>query len=203
MELEIKPLQRRDFAKAIHFAIQGMHFSRYLDSRLLLRLYGRYFWYLELSKATQVIAAYRGDNLAGVLLAKIEGEPPAAPSPWRALYVRLVNLVQRTFFSSSAGQYETANQRLWEKYQRTQSPDGEILFLAADPNTRQSGVGTQLLSELTVREQGKSIYLFTDDACNYSFYDHRGFRCAGKETILLDLGKKPLSMTCMLYEKTL
>ena len=203
MELEIKPLQRRDFAKAIHFAIQGMHFSRYLDSRLLLRLYGRYFWYLELSKATQVIATYRGDNLAGVLLAKIEGEPPAAPSPWRALYVRLVNLVQRTFFSSSAGQYETANQRLWEKYQRTQSPDGEILFLAADPNTRQSGVGTQLLSELTVREQGKSIYLFTDDACNYSFYDHRGFRCAGKETILLDLGKKPLSMTCMLYEKTL
>ena len=203
MELEIKPLQRRDFAKAIHFAIQGMHFSRYLDSRLLLRLYGRYFWYLELSKATQVIAAYRGDNLAGVLLAKIEGEPPAAPSPWRALYVRLVTLVQRTFFSSSAGQYETANQRLWEKYQRTQSPDGEILFLAADPNTRQSGVGTQLLSELTVREQGKSIYLFTDDACNYSFYDHRGFRCAGKETILLDLGKKPLSMTCMLYEKTL
>lgn len=203
MELEIKPLQRRDFAKAIHFAIQGMHFSRYLDSRLLLRLYGRYFWYLELSKATQVIVAYRGDNLAGVLLAKIEGEPPAAPSPWRALYVRLVNLVQRTFFSSSAGQYETANQRLWEKYQRTQSPDGEILFLAADPNTRQSGVGTQLLSELTVREQGKSIYLFTDDACNYSFYDHRGFRCAGKETILLDLGKKPLSMTCMLYEKTL
>ena len=203
MELEIKPLQRRDFAKAIHFAIQGMHFSRYLDIRLLLRLYGRYFWYLELSKATQVIVAYRGDNLAGVLLAKIEGEPPAAPSPWRALYVRLVNLVQRTFFSSSAGQYETANQRLWEKYQRTQSPDGEILFLAADPNTRQSGVGTQLLSELTVREQGKSIYLFTDDACNYSFYDHRGFRCAGKETILLDLGKKPLSMTCMLYEKTL
>lgn len=203
MELEIKPLQRRDFAKATHFAIQGMHFSRYLDSRLLLRLYGRYFWYLELSKATQVIVAYRGDNLAGVLLAKIEGEPPAAPSPWRALYVRLVNLVQRTFFSSSAGQYETANQRLWEKYQRTQSPDGEILFLAADPNTRQSGVGTQLLSELTVREQGKSIYLFTDDACNYSFYDHRGFRCAGKETILLDLGKKPLSMTCMLYEKTL
>ena len=52
-----------------------MHFEWYLDNPFLLQLYGRYFWYLELSRATQVIAAYAGEELAGVLLAELEGEP--------------------------------------------------------------------------------------------------------------------------------
>ena len=75
MEVELRELKRKDYAKAIQYAITGMHFHWYLDSRFLLNLYGRYFWYLELGRATQVIAAYVGDRLAGVLLAEMKGEP--------------------------------------------------------------------------------------------------------------------------------
>ena len=33
-----------------------MHFEWYLDNKVLLNLYGRYFWYQEMERATQVTA---------------------------------------------------------------------------------------------------------------------------------------------------
>lgn len=73
MNLEIREL-RKITERPLHFAITGMHFDWYMDSEVLLKLYGKYFWYLELNRATQVIAAYAEDELAGVLLADMKGE---------------------------------------------------------------------------------------------------------------------------------
>lgn len=48
--------EKKDYKKAIQFAITGMHFNWFMDNRLLLNLYGRNFWYMEVNRATQVIA---------------------------------------------------------------------------------------------------------------------------------------------------
>ena len=74
MEIEITELKRKDYKKAIQFAIKGMHFDWYLDSNFLLQAYGRYFWYLEMNRATQILAAYADGKFVGVLLAEIYGE---------------------------------------------------------------------------------------------------------------------------------
>ena len=74
MEIQITNIKKKDYKKAIQFAKTGMHFDLYLDNKFLLYLYGNYFWYDELNRATQVIAAYVGEELAGVLLADIKGE---------------------------------------------------------------------------------------------------------------------------------
>lgn len=96
--MRIEPLRERYLDKAAGFAVTGMHFDAYLESPLLQRLYGRYFWYMESARATQVIAAYEGDVLAGVLLAAMRGERPQGAPPTRHPYVGLVELVQRLFF---------------------------------------------------------------------------------------------------------
>ena len=44
MELQIKELRKKDYNKVIQYAIKGMHFNMYLDNKVLLNLYGRYFW---------------------------------------------------------------------------------------------------------------------------------------------------------------
>ena len=80
------------------------------------------------------------------------------------------------------------------------TPDGEIRFLAADPETKVKGVGTMLLNELEQREKNKEIYLFTDDQCTYQFYERRGFERAGEKDIVLELGKK-IDLKCLLYRK--
>ena len=63
MNIEIRDIRKKDYEKAIQFAIKGMHFDWYLNNKFLLNVYGRYFWYLEVNRATQILAAYVGGNL--------------------------------------------------------------------------------------------------------------------------------------------
>ena len=201
--MELKAFQSKDTSKVIQFAIRGMHLDLYLKNRLLLNLYGRYFWYLETNRATQIIAAYEGDTLAGVLLAEIYGEPKKYYSNWRAVYVKIVDFVQRVFFKESAGLYDSVNQEMLAEYKRSHSPDGEIIFLAANPDVKVKGIGTMLLNELATRAKGKEIYLYTDNACTYQFYEHRGFDKVGEKDVILDFGENKAPMTCLLYSKVL
>lgn len=89
VDIEIRKLRNKDHKKAVKAAIKGMHFNWYMDNRLLLNLYGKYFWYLELLQSTQIIATYVGDEFAGVLLAKAKSEKKQYYSFWKLLYVRV------------------------------------------------------------------------------------------------------------------
>lgn len=200
--MEIRAFQNRDVPTAIRSAIVGMHFSWYLENRLLLNLYGRYFWYAAACRATQVIAAYEGETLVGLLLAEMRGERPRMRRRWKEAYVELSEWVQQRFFPQT-GSYEAANQELLQAYRRTCDPDGEILFLAANPEARVPGVGTALLEELAARERGRRVYLFTDEACTYQFYEHRGFRQAGERRISEEILGRQVSLRCLLYERVL
>lgn len=203
MKLEIREFQNRDQAQAIAFAIQGMHFDWYFDNDWMLRLYGRYFWYAELTRATQVLAAYEGDRLAGVLLCAVRGERPACRSVWKSCYIGLFRLAQRLFAKGGAGVYDEANRQMLEHYLSNHAPDGEILFLAADPGRAGQGIGSFLLEELARREKGKLVYLYTDEGCTYQFYEHRGFERAEERDISLTIGKKTVDLRCFLYSKGL
>lgn len=53
--IEIKEVCKQDYKKAQKFAIQGMHLDWYMDSKVILDLYAKYFWYMELNRATKVM----------------------------------------------------------------------------------------------------------------------------------------------------
>lgn len=89
MKLTFKPLEKKDYKKAIYFAVEGMNFERYMENELLLNLYGRYFLYMELNRATQILALYAEDELAGVLLAEIKGEKKKHRSFGQQIYVKI------------------------------------------------------------------------------------------------------------------
>ncbi len=201
--MEIKDLKRKDYNKAIRWAIKGMHFDWYLDSPLMQNLYGRYFWYLEMNRATQIIAAYVGDEIAGVLLADMKDEKKQHHSILECIYVTIVEFVQKKFFKDSVGVYDEVNHKMLDCYLKTANPDGEIVFLAANPDMKIKGIGTMMLNELERREKSKTIYLYTDDACSYQFYEHRGFTRVGETDIVLQLDKKEVPLKCLLYSKKL
>lgn len=201
MKIEIKPLRKKDHRKIIQYAIKGMHFNMYVNNKIGLNLYGRYFWYLELIKATQVISAYIGEELAGVLVADFEGEEKVYKSFWNRLYVDIIKWVQKTFLKDSAGVYDIVNKEMLKDYKSKNNPDGEIRFLAVNPNIKVKGIGTILLNKLEKRERGKEVYLFTDDLCTYQFYEHRGFDKVGERDIKLDISKKKIPLKCFLYRK--
>ena len=178
--MKIKELQKKDWGKVIQCAIKGMHFDEYLKSKFLLKAYGRYFWYLEYMK----------------------GEPKPNKSFWKGVYIKFVDIIQKLFFGGGVMSYNEANKAMYEKYTEQYTPDGEIRFLAADPESKVKGVGTFLLNELTKREQSKEIYLFTDTNCTYQFYEKRGFERIGEKEIVLGLSED-VDLKCLLYRKQL
>jgi len=203
LEIQIKELNKKDCKKAIQFAIKGMHFDWYLDNKFLLNLYGRYFWYLETSRATQIIAAYAGKEFAGVLLAEVKGEEKQYRSFWKLLYVKIFDILQNIFYKGGVGVYDKANKEMLSQYLTENTPNGEIIFLAANPDIKVKGIGSKLLNELEHRERGKKIYLYTDTGCTYQFYEHRGFERYAERDIVLDMGNKKVPLKCLLYSKVL
>lgn len=203
MSIKIRGLRKQDENKAIQFAIKGMHFDWYMDSKLALQLYGRYFWYLETSRATQIFAAYNNDQFVGVLLADVKGEPKKYHSTFRKGYVNVFEWIQRTFLGDSVGTYDLANREMYKAFCQKHKPDGELIFLAADPDAKIRGVGSALLKVFENHEKGKCIYLYTDNACTYQFYEHRGFDRVGEKDIVLDMGKKKVPLKCLMYSKVL
>lgn len=201
MSITIKEIKKSDYKKAIQFAIKGMHFDVYLKNQFLLNLYGRYFWYSELNVATQVIAAYHGKKLAGVLLADIKGEKLPYHSVGKTLFVKVFDLLQSLFYGGGVDVYNSANKKMFRNYRKKFNPDGQIVFLAADPDAKIKGIGTALLAELERKEKGKTIYLYTDNNCTYQFYEHRGFERAGECDITMDIEGRKIPLTAMLYSK--
>ena len=197
-------LRKKDIKKAMLFARDGMHFEWYFDEKIGLSLYTHYFWYYEISRATQVIAAYEDEKFLGVIIAEIYGEPKQKIPFAVSAYVKIFDWFSKTFFKESAGEYQLANREMLAEYSEKFSPDGEIVFLAADPECQKNGVGTMLLNELSKRENGKRVFLFTDSACTYQFYDRRGFERKAEKDIVLKMSEsKKVPLKCFLYDKIL
>ena len=200
--MEVRELKKKDHKKVIQYAIKGMHFGLYLKDKFLLNAYGKYFWYLEYANATQIIVVYEGERLLGVLLADMKGEKKTYKSFRKKLYIKYIDFIQKLFFKGGVMPSEEANKEMFRAYSERYTPDGEIRFLAADPDTKVKGVGTMLLNELARRENGKELYLFTDDQCTYQFYEHRGFEKIGEKDIVLELDNT-INLKCLLYHKKL
>ena len=201
MNIKILDIKKQDYRKAIQFAIKGMHFDWYLDSKFLLQAYGRYFWYLEMNRATHIFAAYVDSKFVGVLLAEIYGEKKIHRVWTERLYVKFVDLIQRLFFKGGAGLYDDTVKAQLAHYLQTNKPDGEIIFLAADPEAKIKGVGSALLNALEEKIQGKTLYLHTDNACTYQFYEHRGFQRVEQQDIVLEMPKGSVPLKCFIYSK--
>ena len=159
---------------------------------------------MEMGRASQIIAAYYGDELVGVLLAKMKGEPKAHTSFWESMYVRIFDWIQHCFAEEGVGPYDSANRDMLKSLSEKNKLDGEICFLAANPNLKIKGVGSLLLAELEKREPGKQIYLFTDSNCTYQFYEHRGFERVREKKVTLGLDEKGnVGISCYLYSKVI
>lgn len=200
--MEIRSLRRRDAAKAVRFAIKGMHFDWYLEHAWALAAFGWYFWLKERCRATQVLAAYEEGRFAGVLLAEAYGETVQKRSWLARSYVALAEAVMALFFKGGPDLYERTAAELDRRYRQRVRPDGEILFLAVDPAFQGRGVGSALLSALAAAEPGKTFFLQTDNACTYQFYDQRGFVRAEEASIVLEMPKGKIPLDCFLYSKT-
>ena len=147
-DIVIKQIEKRDFNSARKFAIEGMHLSRYASTKFELYFYSKYFWYLEISRATKALAAYMDDTLIGVILADMNGEKKIFKSWWYKLWIKVVSFIIKLSYKESHDAYTIANSEMLDNFKKQNTPDGEICFFAVDPEIKGKGIGTLLLNEL-------------------------------------------------------
>ena len=203
MDIELKNISKRDFKKAIEFCRIGMNVDYYTDKPFEIYLYSKYFWYMELLRATQIIGAYINGEMAGVLLADMKGEKKAYSSITSKIFIKTAEILMGIIFKGGANVYTETNDKMLAEFEEKNSPDGEMNFLAVDPKLNGKGIGTILLNEFEKREKGKLIYLFTDSGCTYQFYDKRNFDRNFERDIVLNLHDKNIPLKCFLYSKIL
>lgn len=75
--------------------------------------------------------------------------------------------------------------------------------IVADPSAFGKGIGSFLLAHLAQREEGKRVFLFTDDNCTYQFYEHRGFTRFDQKEVELAIHEQSAPLLCLLYTKVL
>lgn len=203
MDIRIKQLVKADFDKARQFAIEGMHLNWYASSQIEMYFYSKYFWYLEITKATRALGAYMGNQLVGVVLADMNNEPKIFTSLWYKLYVKIISFIINVGYKKASNAYDSANVNMLKNYTKRKQPDGEINFFAVDPSIKGKGIGTLLLQELEKKEKGKLIYLYTDSGSTYQFYLHRGFEMVDRKEVKLDMRSKEVELDCFLFSKML
>lgn len=203
MTITIQSIEKRDFDQARRFAVHGMNLDWYATSKLELYLYSKYFWYLELTKATRVLGAYREEKLLGVLMVDMKGRPKAYRSWFAKLFIWTSELLIHAFYGRASNAYDSANAELLGRLTSRTRPDGELNFFAVDPECKGQGIGTLLLDELERREAGKFIYLFTDSGSTFQFYERRGFVTVAFKDITVDIRGQDRPLTCYLFGKML
>lgn len=196
-EIVVRRVDKQDYNKAAEFAAVGMHLDKFVRQKFVLRLYSRSFWYEELLRSTCTYGAYCGGEFKGALLAAMDGEDTVYHGIKGKLYVWICRL----FAGEEGAAYDNANKEMLDRLKRTTVPDGEITFLAADPEKPVKGVGTALLSAFERDHPGKTVYVYTDDTCSYGFYDRRGFVRASETVLPESDGKTDFSLRCFLYYK--
>lgn len=131
----------------------------------------------------------------------MKNEPKCYHSLSRAIYVKIFDWLQHLIAGKGVGEYDEANKDMYNSFCQKNNPDGEIIFLAADPDCKIKGIGTALLSAFEEDEKGKLVYLYTDNACAYQFYEHRDFKRSEERQVVLDLDKKQVPLICLFYTK--
>ena len=80
--------------------------------------------------------------------------------------------------------------------------DGELVLFALNKNIKGKGLGSKLLNsfyDYMKENNADKFYLFTDTTCDYSFYDHNGFKRESSKNIYFK--KEP--ETYFIYTKKL
>ena len=178
-ELTFRPFDERDFERLAELV--GRTWLADFPARAQMAA-GRVELAHYLAQATWSLVAERGGALMGAVLLVERGGAPL-PGEWAALEERLTKdaekdpeLAEAIHVEMSGVEEEAA---LEAEYAATGAPGtaAAVKLLIVSPDAKGLGIGGRLFSAALdrLREIGAAGYhLLTDDACDVSFYEHKG-----------------------------
>ena len=178
-ELTFRPFDERDFERLAELV--GRTWLADFPARAQMAA-GRVELAHYLAQATWSLVAERGGALMGAVLLVERGGAPL-PGEWAALEERLTKDAEKDLQLAEAIRVEMSGVEeeaaLEAEYAATGAPGtaATVKLLIVSPDAKGLGIGGRLFSAALeyLREVGAAGYhLLTDDACDVSFYEHKG-----------------------------
>lgn len=174
--VNIRPVQEKDVA-FMHDTLYETWFKEENNHKKLAYALAEMDLNKMLNRSTFGLIAEVDEKPVGFILAKVNKEEPIMrqfqSDPSQAL-ITILNAPAG--LQADNGEYLKREQEInTEMVKKSEtSLDAEICLFIVNPSTRGMGIGKQLFSKVKKHFEAhdvKHYYLFTDDGCNYQFYE--------------------------------
>ncbi len=204
--IEYRSIQKKDYIAVSKVLSQAFGLQNYVLDSNLLKCFEMQYVYSCLSEATYTCVAEMDNEIIGVIMGNAKTDYNILSHLPKVLKTFYFSLKMRCYKKNDAdgiGSYRKIHKTYHTFSQKHKNEfDGVLTLFAVNENCRGLGVGKTLLNGLNdyfIEQNTKRIYLYTDDTCNYGFYEHQGFERLEETYIDVVKKGKPIQMKVFLY----
>lgn len=176
-KLTYRKLDKSDYYDIQNLISNAFYLSKYVSDEKILKKVKKMYLYSCLAEQKFNMVATYGEEIVGVIM--------GASKKDKFKLKNIVNTIALLYHSASIwfsykkSGYNQVNKAYDELISDIKNEfDGVLTLFIVKDNVQGLGIGKELLSKLKryyKENNTNKIYLYTDDTCNYGFYDHMGF----------------------------
>lgn len=201
-----RDLSREDYEQIKYLIDEAFEFSTFIKDRKFLDYTLTLYLQSCILDSSFGKVAIKDGNVIGVILGNASNDKNRLKKPHNIL-ASLCSLFKLTFLSwknrEAIKSFIKINNTYKEIIQgKNEDFDGVLQLFIVSEKSRNLGLGKTLLSQLLeyMKEMSvKSFYLYTDDRCNYKFYERQNFKRINEKEISIHSFKQKLNVFLYSY----
>lgn len=143
-------------------------------------LMGKIYLYSCLCEQNYNLVAVENDKPVGIIMGNIKSKKLKTPLIYKQKLSQYLEKMQSynegQFILDFFDEIEKLDKEMLDELGKEY--DGELVFFVIDKNIRGKHVGTTLINNYSIELKNngcKHIFVYTDESCNFGFYEHYGF----------------------------
>lgn len=202
-----RSIKKQDYNYIGDLIVKVFKLDEYITNNSLLKTIKLHYVYGCLAEATYINIAEIDNKIVGIIMGNSSNDWKFFRQIHFIIFFMMYEL--KLWLLSYQYKEELASyRRIQQIYKNLLSKhkdefDGVLTLFLVDEYYRKIGIGYKLLNNLLIylkKQKTKKIYLYTDNTCNYIFYEKNGFKRIEEDNLSTLKRGKEFNMTIFLYE---
>lgn len=198
-----RKLEKNDYTTVQNLISDAFGLQNYVADKKALDKVKKMYLCSCLSEQKFNMVALYNDEIVGVIMGASQNDSTRATNILNAIKMCYYTMSICLFHKKNCGGQSDVHKAYGELISDCKHRfNGVLTLFAVREDVRGFGVGKGLLSKLLSyyeKNQSDSIYLYTDDTCNYGFYEHMGFQRLKEKPVKVIRKNKTAELNVYLY----
>lgn len=201
--LSYRKLQKSDYTEVQNIISDAFGLHNYVNDKKLLVIVKKMYLSSCLSEQKFNMVAVREGEIVGIIMGGSKNDKFKLSNILNVLKMLYYGTLLWFKIRNKKGGFNEINRAYSELIAGMKDDlDGVLTLFAIKEDMRGLGIGKELLSRLNeyyLAHNTKRIYLYTDDTCNYGFYEHMGFERPKEKQVTVWRNNKKEKLDVYLY----